>query len=179
MWLDRGLRCNVIKISHSRNDGNVLWTIGHIPSGVHERLGESEIKIMTSLNLGDILSTQLQAKSLNIRFQMLNLATTANWILVRCLKVSGCRNFASFTEIATDLLHRICNCNARERDAVALCNVLQDFRNLLLTSKQRSRGHSACASVSTFRILKLTHSHNSPSMDGHSFVTAHWNNFSF
>lgn len=76
--LDGSGRGDVVKVAHGAQETDILGALRSVAGQVEEVVREAKVEIVSLLNVGNILSGQLQAESLDIGLEMSDLAATDN-----------------------------------------------------------------------------------------------------
>lgn len=79
MCLDGTWRCNIIEMAHAAEEGSVLWSFWSNASHVDEVVRETEIEIISLVNLRHVLGSELKAKSFDVGLEIRNFVTADHW----------------------------------------------------------------------------------------------------
>lgn len=142
--LDGSRRGDVVKVTHGAKETDILGALRSRAGEVEEVVREAKVEIVTLLNVGNILGSQLQAECLDIGLEMSDLTATDNGEQIRSLYISnqlaeGLRRW----EFPIYLLQRVGKCDGSHRDIAALGDLVQDSGDLLFAAEHHVWGVAA------------------------------------
>lgn len=79
MCLDGTRRCNIIEMAHAPQEGNVLRSFRSNASHVDEVVRETEIEIISLVDLRHVLGSELKAESVDVGFEVTDFVTADRW----------------------------------------------------------------------------------------------------
>jgi len=121
MCLDGTRRCNVIEMAHATEERNVLRSFRNNASHVDEVVRETEIEIVSLVNLRHVLGSELKAESVDVGLEIGNFVTADRWEHVWGLR-QRLVHLSYVSEGLNDLylVQRVCKCNSSDWNLVTL-----------------------------------------------------------